>query len=119
MKIKTNITETREVDIELPVFRKEIGYGSTSYLAVIEASHVHTIYSNKEAGHTTVTTCEFWIKETDVVKAVNTWEEVTEEEFLEAHETALKSLSLRPVLCEIDREIEDELNNKNDIENVL
>jgi hypothetical protein len=118
MKIKTKIIEEREANIELPIFRKEFGFGSTSYIAIIEESHVISIYDNKESGHTTVTVAPFWIKESDVFTALTNWQEITEEEFLEAHETALKSLSLRPELSEVDREIEKELAEKDDLKDI-
>ena len=119
MKIKTKIIEERETEIELPIFRKEFGFGSTSYIAMIEETHVISIYDNKESGHTTLTIAPFWVKESDVFTALQKWEDISEQEFLQAHESALKSLSLRPELCEVDREIELELNSKDDIKNVL
>jgi hypothetical protein len=119
MKLKTNITEEREIDITLPIFRKEDYNGCLSYIAVIEESHAIKLYINDKAGHVQVLLTPMWLMTTDVMKAVQSWQEVTEEEFLNAHDKALQSLSLAPVLCEIDQEIENELTDNNDLKDVL
>lgn len=100
MKLKTKVTKETEVDIEIPFFRKDAESSGLSYLAVIEETHVVTFYDNEQSGHTIVTTSPQWVKESDILHAYYNWKPVSEEEFLTAHENALKSLSLKPMLSD-------------------
>jgi hypothetical protein len=109
MKIKTKVTEEREFDIELPFFRKDPESSCIKYLAVLDEKTVIYLFDSDERTSLSVDIIDRNIR--DISDAYNKWAIVSEEEFLQAHETALKNLSLRPVLCEIDREIEAELNN--------
>lgn len=117
MKILTKITEEREIDIELPFFRKDPQSSCIKYLAVLDEKTIISLFDSDERTSLSVDIIEREGK--DVYEAYRKWTVVSEEEFLQAHETALKSLSLRPELCEIDREIELEINSKDDIKDVL
>lgn len=118
MKIKTSITQEREIEITLPIFRKQINTASIEYIGVIEESHGIKMYINEDAGHTQISVTPMWLLKSDVVKAVNDWQEVDEYEFLQAHEDALQSLSLAPKLSIVDQEIEKELSQKDDLKNI-
>ena len=83
MKLKTNITEEREIDIQLPIFRKVINStASVEYLAVIEESHVISIYDNQDSKHTRISVTPMWLSTGDVLTALNKWQEIDEYEFL-------------------------------------
>ena len=116
MKIKTKITEEREMDVELPFFRKDPTSSCIKYMAAINEKTIIHLFDSDERTSLSVDIIER--EGRDVSEAYNKWTIVSEEEFLQAHESALKSLSLTPVLCEIDQEIEDEL-NRDDIKDIL
>jgi hypothetical protein len=116
MKIKTSITQEREIEVDLPFFRKDPNSSCTKYIAAINEKTIISLFDSDERTSLSVDIIER--ESRDISEAYNKWAIVSEEEFLQAHETALKSLSLRPVLCEIDQEIEDEL-NLDDIKDIL
>lgn len=117
MKLKTTISEEREIDIELPFFRKDPTLSSILKLfAVLDEKTVVTVFNG--CGRTAVTVDDTSGSNRDLLEAYQTWLPISEDEFLTLHKSALKSLSLTPVLCEIDQEIEDEL-NRDDISDVL
>jgi hypothetical protein len=100
MQIKTNITEEREVDIEIPFFRKDQNSSCISLLAVLNEATVTTIF--QAALRTNVTVDHPKNYSSDIVNAYSKWEPITELEFLAAHTTALKSMSLIPELVKDD-----------------
>lgn len=117
MKLKTTISEEREIDIELPFFRKDPTLSSILKLfAVLDEKTVVTVFNG--CGRTAVTVDDTSGSNRDLLEAYQTWLPISEDEFLTIHKTALKSLSLTPILCEIDQEIEDEL-NRDDIKDIL
>jgi len=114
MKIKTNITTEREVDVLLPLFRLEKrifenqGY---NYFAVLPDETVIDLFISGD-----LTIIKHWTAErmsSDIMRRME-WEEISEEMFLAAHRKALNDLSLVPKLSEVDQEIEDELNRAKD-----
>lgn len=113
MKIKTNITDEREVDITLPMFKKEqrVFEGqSHNYFAVLPDGTVIDIFDSGD-----LLLIKHWTADrlaNDIINRLK-WEDITEGEFLSAHKSALESLSLEPQLCETDKEIEAEFASKN------
>ena len=117
MKLKTTISEEREINIELPFFRKQDNLSNILKLfAVLDEKTVVTVFNG--CGRTAVTVDDTSGSNRDLLEAYQTWLPISEDEFLTLHQTALKSLSLTPVLCEIDREIEQELSQKDDLKNI-
>lgn len=97
MKIKTNITEEREVDIEIPFFRKDDSI-CLKMLAVINENTVISIF---DGGDRTVLVADtVGSNKREILEAYTTWKEIPEDEFLQKHAATLKSLSLFPIQWE-------------------
>lgn len=99
MIIKTKQTTEHEIEITIPFFRKRIEHGFSEYLAMLTEGHVNTISQSEHSQMIGIQ--PKWVKEGDIVKAFREWEEITEEEFLNAHKSALSSLSLEPTLVSV------------------
>lgn len=127
MKLKTNYTEEREVEIVLPFFRMQksnYDNGWVEYRGVLPDETYVNIFNTTD--HSTIRHLKADRAESEVLSSYKTWQEITEAEFLEAHQKALDSLSLVPKLVddipgelfqqsengkEIDKGIESELIN--------
>ena len=119
MKIKTNFTEEREIEIELPLFRKEKRTYDTAghnYFAVLPDETTIDIYISDD-----LIIVRHWTAEksaSDIAKRKDTWDEVSEEEFLSAHQGVLASLSLVPQLSVTEKEIEKEMKDYDDLKEI-
>lgn len=117
MKIKTSITQSTEVEVTLPFFRKYTESDGWTYIIGIFNESQSVKITTYRLKYTNITHTEPMHISSEIPKAME-WEEISEEQFLEEHETALRSLSLVPQLTETDKEIEDEL-NRDDLKDVL
>ena len=102
MQIKSKITEEREIniDLETPAFFKEIVSETIcSYLGVIEECTI-SIFVCK--GKRTSITNESTERATrEIATAYEKWEHISEEEFFEALDKALKDFNFKPSLRHI------------------
>jgi hypothetical protein len=122
MKLQTVVTETKDIDIELPVFWKK--QDEEKYIGIIDELNCIKFNSNEKGDYKSLSHLEYWLVSGDVREAYSHWEKISEETFLEAHSSFLSSLSMKPVLIEkntddlkgvlpmseTDQEIENELN---------
>lgn len=100
MKLYYESKDTKEVEIHLPIFRKEITVGGAivKYGAVLSDE---TFISVLKIGDTTsVKHGPAARNNGDIAEMFATWETIDEEEFLKIHEETRQSLSLKPVLSE-------------------
>lgn len=102
MKLQTTITQTKEIEITLPVFYKE-NVVSDNYLAVLNEQTAISLFINKAGTYTSIihTTPEDLSGE--IRRAYNNhkeWTVISEVDFLQAYDDALSAISLRPQLRE-------------------
>jgi len=116
MKIKTNITEEGEVDIELPFFRKDESFVSDRYLAVLDEKTQVSIFSNELLINIAID--EPSESNSKIYEAYAKWKPISEAEFLAIHEKTLQSLSLRPQLSALEKEIEQEMKDHDDLKDI-
>lgn len=125
MKLKTNYTEEREVEIVLPFFRMQkssYDNGWIEYRGVLPDETYVNIFTTTD--HSTIRHIKAERAESEIMNSYKQWPEISESEFLEAHQKSLDSLSLVPKLVndisadlfqqsekgrQIDDEIEKEL----------
>lgn len=105
MQITTQVTTEQTVEIELPLFFKH--RDRTEYLGVLNEQTVIKILETN--GYKSISNGGSSIYTSEIKEAHNKWSKISEQEFLAAHALFLRSLSLKPKLHEIDREIEKEL----------
>ena len=99
MKILTTITEDREIEIDLPFLKKHITSTIQQYIAVMPDE---TLIDLSVSDNLTILKhARVEGKERDLLAAMK-WVDMTEDEFLAIHATALKNLSLVPVLHDPD-----------------
>jgi len=91
LTIKTVKTTLEEVQMQLPIFKKSED-GSTFFGMVTEKCH-HRIF--KMDSYININTSDFDPKQSDL-----NMDDCSEEEFMEAWEAGLKSMSFMPVLTE-------------------
>lgn len=97
MTIKTTVTQEREVDIDLPFFRRD---NTSSCLWVFAILNDHTAVSIFDGGGRTCVSVEpLNPSRNEVADKYLNWDPITEEQFLKFHSDALKSLSLEPVMA--------------------
>lgn len=96
IQVKTTVTTEKEVSIELetPAFYKT----SYSFMAVIEESVINVFQIEGMRTHISHDSTENSKK--DIVRAYQTWEHISEEEFFEALDKALKDFNFKPTLIE-------------------
>lgn len=99
MILKSKQTVELDVEIAIPFFRKRAEHGTTEYISMMSEGYVHSVFESQEAIFLSVQ--PLGIKEIDVIKAINEWEEVSEKEFLSEYKRILSSLSLEPALVNI------------------
>jgi hypothetical protein len=95
MKIKVTEVIKNEIDIELPLFWKHPT--EETYLGVIDEKNVID-FDMSSTTYKRVTHCEIWLKANDIEKANEIWIAISEEMFLDAHQKAIQSLSLVPII---------------------
>lgn len=98
MKIKTTVTQERELDIQLPFFRRDKNSTCLKLFAVINEKTVISVFDG--AGRTSVYVDAFESSTYDIADKYQNWQPITEQQFLMAHSEALKSLSLEPQLIQ-------------------
>lgn len=100
MKLTTQITQTKELDILLPLFYKENDYGTT-YLAVLDEQTFIKLFIGTRGDFVSIVhSCPAKDNSEDIVRAMKNWEAIKEQEFLQAYDDALSAISLRPKLNE-------------------
>lgn len=100
MLLKTQITETKEIEITLPVFFKE-NASWDNYLAVLNEQTAIDLYISKDGDYTSITHTIAEMKNDKILKAIDEkWSRVSEVDFLQAYDDAISSISLRPKLNE-------------------
>lgn len=100
MKLQTTITQTKELDILLPLFYKKENYG-TDYLAVLNEKTLIKVFVSLEGDCVTVLhTVPDYSNSEYILTAMKEWEAIKEQEFLSAYDDALSAISLRPKLNE-------------------
>lgn len=100
MKLTTTITQTKELDILLPLFYKLDEYGTT-YIAVLNEQTFIKLYINRKGDFVSIVHCvPNKNNGEEILKAMNSWEAIKEQEFLSAYDDALSAISLRPKLNE-------------------
>ena len=97
LKAKVSVETEVELNIETPVFFKEaFSSNVTSYLGVIEESTIRIFVYNK------VRTCLQNDATEDMVREIKTaydkWEHISEEEFMEALNKALKDFDFKATM---------------------
>jgi len=116
MKIKTNITEEREAEVQLPFFRKDNSFLSDKYIAVLDEKTQVSIFFNDY--RTSIAIEIPSTEDAELYRAYTKWQHVGEEEFLAIHEKTLQSMSLTPQLSELEKEIEQEMKDHDDLKNI-
>lgn len=99
MTITTTKTIEEQVKITPPIFWREpkLSEGAAaSIIGVLDENTVVYIYTTDR--YTSITNSEMWIRESDVTRAYNRWEQITEEEFFAAYQKAYESLNLNPIV---------------------
>lgn len=97
MKAITTVTEQREIDLQIPFFRRDQNSCCLYIVAVLDEKTEVTIFQG--GGRTNVSVDEINTYPTSIaVNAYLNWEPMTEEQFLHVHSEALKSMSLEPSL---------------------
>jgi hypothetical protein len=96
MTVKTKQTTEHEIQIPIPFFRKKVEGTFTEYLAMLSEDYVHGACNSKNTSYVEIR--PKWVKEGDIVTAINEWEPIAETEFLSAYNNILSSLSLKPSL---------------------
>lgn len=100
MKLQTTITQTKELDILLPLFYKQQGCG-INYLAVLDEKTLIELFISMEGDMVTILHAVPEDRHSkDILKAMREWEAIKEQEFLSAYDDALSAISLRPKLNE-------------------
>lgn len=100
MKLQTTITQTKELDILLPLFYKKVEYG-TNYIAVLnEQTFISLFISHNGDMVSIMHSVPDKRNSEEIVKAMKSWEAIKEQEFLSAYDDALSAISLRPKLNE-------------------
>lgn len=105
MIIKTKQTTEHEIEIAIPFFRKRVENGMTELISMLTEGYVHECYESEKSQY--VAAKPLWIKEGDIVRAYQQWEEIGEDEFLATYRKILNSLSLDPVLTEQRDDLKD------------
>jgi hypothetical protein len=97
MQIKTKVSIEQEVniEIELPAFYKN---GSYNFMAVIEESVISVFQIDGIRTHISHDSTES--SKSDIVMAYKNWEHISEEEFFENLDKALKDFNFKPSLIE-------------------
>lgn len=100
MTIKITKTTEKNIDIKLPFFRRDPDSMGVSLFAVLDENTAINLYRSDH--RTCIENDEIkdrgWI-EKNVAERFQTWEPITEQEFMTAYSDALKSLSLEPVMA--------------------
>jgi len=101
INLKTTVSVPTEVSIELetPAFFKENTYSINEYLGVIDETTIHIFsYPNERV----MLECEATERCARQIKtALDKWEHISEEEFFEALDKALKDFNFKPSLRHI------------------
>lgn len=110
MTIKTTTTKETELEIQLPIFWKYIDpiIKATEYLGVINNDLVISFYKNgslEQLSHSGLD-----LRKSQISTAYHNWQQISKEEFMDAHDQILKGLALLPELFD---------NDPNDIKDVL
>lgn len=98
MNITTKSTVTKDIEISVPMFKKK-NDDWQYYVAILNDKTGISITLSEETGYFNITHSPPHAMDHSIIPALN-WEDISEEEFLEAHEKALQSLSLKPQLVE-------------------
>ena len=100
MQIKTKISTTTEqevdIEIETPAFYKN---GSYNFMAVIEESVINVFQI--DGLRTNISHDSTESSKRSILTAYQTWEHISEEEFFEALDKALKDFNFKPSLRHI------------------
>ena len=110
MILKTTQTTEHEVEITIPFFRKTFKNGMTEYYAMLTEGYVINAYTSDDMQGASIV--PLWIKQHEVIKALNEGVEISEQEFLTEYKRIISSLSLEPTLTETS-------NNPDDLKGVL
>lgn len=115
MKLQTTITQTKEIEITLPVFFKE-NASWDNYIAVINEQTAIHLYISKDGEYTSITHTTPDMKNLEIKRALDTkdWSKISEVDFLQAYDDAISSISLRPQLH--DGEPQDFLSDLNKLD---
>jgi hypothetical protein len=98
LNLKTTVSVPTEVSIELetPAFYKQNTYSIAEYIAVLDETTIKIyIYPEQRTRIENEATerCE-----QEIIGAYKTWEHISEEEFFEALDKALKDFNFKPTL---------------------
>ncbi len=98
MQVKTKVTEERVIDVSLPYFKKKNeNYGWEYYIGILNEQTCITITKNEN--HVSILSAVPSNMDHQIRESFS-WDIITEEEFLQAHEATLKSLFLTPELMD-------------------
>ncbi len=100
MKLKTTTTQETEIEVISPLFKCKISSFSAikEYRALIDNTYIE-IFASDDFSLVKHTEPEM---NSNSIKAMLEWQDISEAAFLYAHESALKALSLTPVLTDPD-----------------
>ena len=100
MKLKSTVTVNQEIDIDIetPAFFKSPMTSFNEFLAVFEECTIKILLMTEYTSITNEAT-EKAVKE--IKKAYDSWEHISEEEFFEALNKALKDFNFKPSLRHI------------------
>lgn len=99
MKIETTTTVKHEVELNVPSFwrdEKYLKYGINDVIGLLDEKTVCRVYESQlsiRVSNQDAKDCH-----SEIVKAFHEWQPITEEEFLQAYNRALHSMSLTPEL---------------------
>lgn len=97
MKIKTTVIEEKEIDIQIPFFRKDHTSPCLKLYAVLDSNTVVTVFQGGDRTSISNDALEERLNE-DIAQAYAKWQPITEDEFFTHFNEAMKSLSLQPQL---------------------
>lgn len=96
LTLKANVTTEREIEIQIPFFRRT--KDEKEYIGLLDEKTVVRMY--KGLFHTSVTNSQLdFMERTKLLEAAETWEHCGEQEFLDAYDAAIESMSLHPKLA--------------------
>jgi hypothetical protein len=102
MKITTTIKQETEIEVPDPIFKASIVNDINQYRAIIANTYIELFLSD---GFVLLKHADPQINADHIrnmLEAPHVWQDISEQEFLEAHANALKSLSLAPQLVDSD-----------------
>lgn len=104
MAITTTIQQKKSININVPCFFEDSTIkGITKAIAVLGDQDIISIFHSDT--RTNMSSDVVSSQGSTIVEAIETWESITEERFMEIHAEAMKKLSLVPIVSDITQNL--------------